>query len=98
MPDNADWKLKEFVEKLSLWEKTEPASAALGGVCLAVTRWIMNRCADPYAGARREGENLWFASIPGTLHGGQVVCCSYWIYETRRTVRCNQISTLNWPV
>jgi hypothetical protein len=100
VPDNADWELAKFVERLDLWEKTEPASAALGDVRLAVTRWIMNRCSDPYEGARREPgfDNLWFTSIPGTLHDGQVVCCSYWIEETTRTIRCDLISTLNWPV
>ncbi|NUW31468.1 hypothetical protein HTZ77_08525 [Nonomuraea sp. SMC257] len=100
MPDRADWELAEFVERLDLWEKTEPASAALADVCLAVTRWIMNRCEDPYRGAERQDDfdNLWFAAIPGTLHDGQVVCCSYWIEETTRTVRCDLISTLTWPV
>ncbi|TDD17857.1 hypothetical protein E1294_26530 [Nonomuraea diastatica] len=98
MHDNAGWKLEGFIERLNLWEETEPSSAALGDVCLAVTRWIMNRYEDPYEGARRESNNLWFAAIPGTCHGWQVVCCSYWIEESTRTVRCNLISTLSRPV
>lgn len=27
-----------------------------------------------------------------------IVLCSYWVYESRHAVRCDQIATLNYPV
>lgn len=83
-----------------MWEKNEPGSAVLDHLRWAALAWIMNRHVDPYQGVRRdsEWENLWFGPIPGTIHDGQVVCCSYWIEEQTHTVRCNLFSTLSTPV
>jgi hypothetical protein len=39
-----------------------------------------------------------FGPIRGTQIGGAIVMCSYWIYETTRIVRCNDICTLNQPI
>jgi hypothetical protein len=96
----SSWKLEGFTEWLEIWEKNEPASAVHDGLRRTVIAWIMNRHSDPYQGARRqEGfENYWFGEIPGTYHDGQVVVCSYWIEERTRTVRCDQLGTLSWPV
>lgn len=100
MPDGTEWKLEGFLDRVELWEKNEPASAAIDTVRLAVLDWIMSRYVDPYQGVRREPgfDNFWFGPIPGTEHDGQVVCCSYWIQEATRTVRCDLIQTLSSPV
>ncbi|MER5647277.1 hypothetical protein [Streptosporangium sp. NPDC002524] len=96
----ASWTLVGFMERLELWEKNEPASAALDHVRWAILPWIMERQADPYKNVQREAEvpNLWFGKIAGTEHDGQIVCCSYWIEEHTRTVRCDLFSTLSMPV
>jgi hypothetical protein len=67
---------------------------------LVVINWIMNRHDDPYRGMRREDRfaNLWFGAIRETQMGATMVTCSYWIYESGRTVRCNDICTLNQPI
>ncbi len=100
MTNAAGWKLEGFLERLELWEKNEPVSAVDGHRRLIVALWIMDRAADPYAGVERgEGfDNYWFGPIPGTEHDGQIVCCSYWVEESSRTVRCDLFSTLSLPI
>lgn len=56
---------------------------------------------DPYHGVRREPgfDNLWLGIVPNSDNGkGQIVVCSYWIDESRRTVRCDNFGTLNLPI
>lgn len=63
-----------------------------------VVDWAFTRQDDPYAGFKREVDmpNYWSGTIPGTLHGtGQVVVCTYWIYENERLVKIDMIATLN---
>jgi hypothetical protein len=67
-----------------------------------VEAWIETRYDDPYQGVEREPgfENLWFGLIPGTYDRRRdtVVVCSYTIEESTRTVRCNDITTLGYPM
>lgn len=95
-----EWKLEGFLEWLEIWEKNEPVSAVDGDRRLIVAAWIMDRCADPYDGVRRDPHmpNLWFGGIPGTEHDGQIVCCSYWVDQSTRTISCDIISTLSLPI
>ncbi len=67
---------------------------------LLVLDWIIGRSEDPYRGMRREEgfPNLWFGPIRDTQVGGTIVTCSYWIYESTRIVRCNDICTLSQPL
>jgi hypothetical protein len=95
--DTDAWRLEDFEARLDQWIASEkPAD----DVRLLVTAWVLSRFDDPYAGVRREPEfeNLWFGPVPGSVREGTVVACSYWIFETRRAVRCNSIATLNLPV
>jgi hypothetical protein len=92
------WVLEGFLERLDAWAEQENPPADLR---LLVTSWIMTRYDDPYQGVQRaEGfENLWYGAVPNTDDGlGHVVTCSYWIEETRRTVRCDSFATLNLPL
>ena len=55
----------------------------------------------PFEGAEQvEGQpNLWFAVVPNSGDGcGNVVTCSYRIDPSTRTVTCNIIIALSWPV
>jgi hypothetical protein len=61
----------------------------------------LSRADDPYQGVKRERgyDNLWYGVVPNSLHGdNMIVLCSYWVYESRHAVRCDQIATLNYPV
>jgi hypothetical protein len=90
--------LEGFVEHLDAWVQREAPPEDL---LLLVIPWIMTRYDDPYRGVQREPDfdNLWFGRVPDTDDGsGAVVTCSYWIDELDRTVRCNSIARLNWPV
>jgi hypothetical protein len=62
--------------------------------------WLFTRLEDPYVGVRREPtfDNLWFGAVPGSIRAGTVVACSYWIFESSRTVRCDSIATLSLPL
>jgi hypothetical protein len=92
------WQLRRFTEELDSWsERESPADDLL----LVILPWILSRIEDPYVGVRREAgfENLWFGAVPGTDDGaGRVVCCSYWIFDAQRTVRCNSFCTLHLPL
>lgn len=91
------WKLVRFPESVDRWvERESPGD----DIRVLVLDWIIGKSEDPYQGMRRaEGfENLWFGPISGTHLGWSVVTCSYWIYETTRIVRCNDICTLDQPV
>ena len=92
------WGLVGFLERLDDWETREGPSDDLR---LVVTAWILSRFDDPYQGVQREPgfPNLWYGEVPGTAHGhAQIVVCSYWIEETARTVRCDSIATLSFPL
>lgn len=85
---------------MEIWEKNEPISAISGDRRYAVLDWMISRGTDPYAGARREdvAENYWLAKIPQTFHDGQMVVCTFYVYEETRTVRCDMLVTLSLPV
>jgi len=62
---------------------------------------VLTRYDDPYQGVRRESgfPNPWFGVIPGSLHGAdRVVVCSYWIFDSSRTVSCDSFATLPLPI
>ncbi|HYN96993.1 MAG TPA: hypothetical protein VES42_24395 [Pilimelia sp.] len=91
-----DWRLERFPEAIDAWIARESPS---DDVRLIVIDWVMSRHDDPYRGMRREAlPNLWFGPVRGTQTMGTVVTCSYWVYESTRTVRCNDICTLNQPI
>ncbi|GAA2104040.1 hypothetical protein [Actinomadura alba] len=44
-------------------------------------------------------DNLWYGAVPNSDNvAGQVVICSYWIEEAKRTLRCDSFATLNQPL
>lgn len=92
------WRLDRFGEELDSWiQREEPG----GDLRLLVTAWIMSRADNPYRGAMRASgfENLWQAVVPNSDDGaGHVVACSYWIYESESSVRCNSFATLGLPL
>ena len=93
-----DGALAAFLHHLDAWIKQEQPNEDLR---ILVTAWIMTRYDNPYQGVRREPgfDNLWFGAIPSSIHGtDSVVACSYWIYESTRTVSCNSIATLSLPL
>ena len=87
------WQLENFEERLDTWILVENPSDDLRFV---VTEWVISRFDNPYADVSREPEfpNFWFGQIPGTAHQGNVVACSYWIFEGDRLVKCDQIASL----
>lgn len=92
------WKLERFPETLNMWvEICSPSREILR----AVRNWVVTRYEDPYEGVKREPriDNLWYGVVPGTNDGrGNVAVCSYFVYESTRTVVCNGCSTLSLPV
>jgi hypothetical protein len=93
----AGWKLERFPEVIERWIAQESPSDSMR---LWVVGWVMNRHTDPYVGMRRLPgfPNLWFGPIRGTEVNGTVVTCSYWVSELMRTVRANDICTINQPI
>jgi hypothetical protein len=97
-PVDSEWTLEGFLDRLDGWIAQEHPP---DNVVLVVTHWLLSRFDDPYLGMQREPgfDNLWFGPVPESEHGqGQVAVCSYWIQESTRTVRCDNIATLNLPV
>jgi hypothetical protein len=91
------WRLEGFLERFDAWAELELPNDDLR---FLVMEWILSRSDDPYKGVRREKgfDNLWFGPIPRTAHGkGMVVTCSYWIFESTRTVSCDTFGTLSPP-
>lgn len=99
MPDRTSrWELLGFLDELDAWAERECAADDL---LLIVTSWLMTRGDDPYRGVSRVSgfENLWFGPVPDSDDGaGHVVVCSYWIQESKRSVRCNSFATLTLPL
>ena len=97
MAESKTWVLEDFEARLDQWIEVESPADNLR---ILVTAWVLSRFDDPYAGVHREPDfgNLWFGPVPGSVHEGRVVVCSYWIYEAERTVRCDSIATLNLPI
>lgn len=91
------WRLEGFVERLEIWGAEPDATDELRRF---VTMWIFTRFEDPYQGVERspDAPNLWFGQIPGTVHDESVVVCAYWIFESDRTVRCDNFATLSLPL
>ena len=99
MPKSAPaWKLEGFLDRLDAWIAHESPTEDLRYI---VTEWILTRFENPYQGVRRDGDlpNLWFGRVPDSHDGtGQVVVCSYWIEESKHTVRCDNFATLTLPL
>ena len=91
------WRLDKFESGLDAWISLESPD---DDIRLLVTAWVLTRFDDPYQGVRREPgfPNLWFGAIPSSVQAGQIVVCSYWIYDRERRVRCNNFATLNLPL
>jgi hypothetical protein len=90
-----DWELEGFNEAFRWWvDLDSPPRAVQRGV----THWITRLYEDPYLFARRVPNfgdpNFWEARIPGSRDGqGHIILCSYWIWETTRTVRGSLFGT-----
>lgn len=99
MPSGAHpWTLENFLERFDAWVDLESPEDDLRCVVMA---WILTRYDDPYQGVRRDSgfENLWFGAVPESGHEpGNVVTCAYWIKESSRTVRCDNVGTLSLPL
>lgn len=92
------WTLVRFEEHFDHWVAAENPSDDLR---VLVLDWIMTRHENPHGGVRRETgfDNLWYGQIPESGDGrGNVVICSYFVWVATRTVTCNGIATLSWPV
>lgn len=92
------WTLEAFTERFAMWVERENPSRDVRRV---VGAWIVGRYENPYEGVRRNAEigaNYWWGPVPGSEHAGTVVAVTYWIFEDRRLVRCDMISTLNAPI
>ena len=78
----------KVLERLDEWKGLEHPPDEL---LIIVTDWILGRMADPMVGARRatEFDDLWFAIIPGTNNGTDMVTCTYWIDATNKVARCS---------
>lgn len=98
MANAEPWTLRGFDDHIVSWIDSESPPPE---VVDRVVRWIEARAVQPYVGVKREPgfPNLWSGEIPGTVHAGHnVAFCSYWIAEIEHEVRCDQVSTLPWPV
>lgn len=95
----AAWKLELFTERLDEWVTREPrVSFDLRGL---VEAWLVTRYANPYEGMTQQPgfPNLWAGKVPGSEDGcGNAVACSYWIYESTHTVKCNDFAILGEPI
>ena len=91
------WQLEGFSEQLDEWVELEQPEDWLR---ILVVNWVLGLINDPYQGLRRESgfDNLWFGVVPGSLNNDEAVCCSLWIDEAARRVRCDRIATLGWPI
>lgn len=90
--------LERFLHELDLWIDREPK---LGDLRLPVLAWIQGRMDNPYVGVRREEQidNVWFGAIPGTeTVDGEVAVGSYFVFESKKLVRCNSFSLLSPPI
>ena len=97
MTNGPSWKLRKFNYWLDRWEADEDPSPDLGFI---VAEWVMTRMIDPFGGAEPDPDqpDLWFVRIPDSGDGcGNLVCCSYWIDRTTRTVTCNILNSLPYP-
>lgn len=88
--------LSDFNEWVDRWIQLDSPDVELR---LAVRAWLLSRLEDPYLGMKREPgfDNLWSCAIPGTRRDWTAVACSYFIFESTGTVRCNSLVTLSWP-
>lgn len=83
------------MERLDAWDSQERPEEDLR---VRVTTWIMSRIDDPYQGVRREAgfDNLWFGVIPDSANlAGEVVVCSYFVWEREHSVVCSSIASLS---
>jgi hypothetical protein len=90
------WDLDRFPDRLALWRDLENPP---DNVLAVVEEWIPTRKLDPLRGARRQREedNFWLAMIPGSVHDGNVVVCSFWVIRAEHLVRCDLFGTLALP-
>lgn len=93
------WTLSRFEVRLDAWAELESPTDDL---CDIVGVWSATREDDPYQGVVKREEDihsLWFGRVPNSHDGyGHVVICTYWIYESTRTVHCHNFSTLSLPL
>jgi hypothetical protein len=82
------WVLEGFLERLDEWRQLEQPPDDL---LIIITDWILQRMNNPMVGARRAAgfDDLWFAIIPGTHNGTDLVTCTYWIDVTSQIARCS---------
>lgn len=92
-----DWELEGFLDGLDAWIAQETTDGTLR---IVVTEWVLGRVNDPYQGVQREPgfPNLWFGVVPGSWRDGEVVVCSYFIFEEQHIVRCDSFATLALPI
>lgn len=98
MPEPCLWRLEKFLPEFDSWTERENPGDDLR---VLVTEWMVGRQDDPYRVVRRQPplENLWYGHVPDSDDGtGRVVVCSYWIFESRRLLRCNSFATLSLPL
>lgn len=92
------WKFELFRERFDQWVARESPPAELRRL---VEAWVVTRYANPYEGMRQESghPNLWYGKVPGSEDGcGNAVACSYWIFESTHTVKCNDFTILGEPI
>lgn len=93
----SEWTLDNFDTWLARWRVSECPDDDLQ---IIVSDWIIGRSMDPFQGAEPDSDmpDLWHARIPHSGDGcGNMVCCSYWIDRTTRTVTCDILNSLSYP-
>lgn len=93
------WKLELFSLRLDQWQARDPDVP--DELRSLVEAWLVTRYANPYEGMFQEAghPNLWSGKVPGSEDGcGHAVACSYWIFESTHTVKCNDFAILGEPI
>lgn len=99
-PTERSWQLEGFEQQFDLWAAREDLLSNQD-LRLIVLSWAHSRMDDPYRDVSRDPQvdNLWFGAIPGTdMPGWRVATGSYFIFESRRLVRCNSFAILTRPI
>jgi hypothetical protein len=92
-----EWKFTNFSQQFQVWVQGYSPPEHVKD---AVRKWVDRLRDDPYLFARRvqgypHDPNYWEARIPLSRDGqGNITICSYFIYETTRTVQCGIFGTL----
>ncbi len=95
MPD--PWILRKFAERLKEWREREHPPPSLVSL---VFEWFPYVEADPFDLAQAvpgHGGKYWWVAVPGAVHDGLTVVCTYEIRRDSRDVICKEIGLRDDP-